>query len=146
MAHCSRLFYNVEFEYRRTDLKQMIYSRPNDFIGDTVGLMTYVFVGLPLFYGHQFEHTRCHTSHCLLRSFSIVICCSKIWRAEIVCIQLMKLLDFSAIRTMNRLILVKLIARLIEQYGSETPPARRGRASKDAVVDPLRLSGHHFLK
>ena len=31
---------------------------------------------------------------------------------------------------------VKLIARLIEQYGSETPPARRGRPSKDAVVDP----------
>ena len=41
---------------------------------------------------------------------------------------------------------VRLIARLIEQYGSETPPARRGRPSKDAVVDPLRLSGRHFLK
>ena len=31
---------------------------------------------------------------------------------------------------------VKLTVRLIEQYGSETPPARRGRPSKDAVVDP----------
>ena len=41
---------------------------------------------------------------------------------------------------------VKLIARLIEQYGSEAPQTRKGRPSQDVVVDPMRLTGRHFAK